>query len=70
MEPENKDIEIKAVEANEAFPPPAAFSSKAGGKAEVNLRLLTQEEFDRREAEKLPEKAESEGLRDPLRDRG
>ena len=52
MEPEK--IEIKVVdESGYEAPTPEGFApAKAGGKAEVTLRLLTQEEFDRREAEK------------------
>jgi len=66
MEPEKEDIEIKAVEESEG----GLFSARAGGEASVTIRLLTQEEFDRLEAEKQWKVTqEGEGLRDPLRDR-
>ena len=57
MEPEEKKIEIKVVDesAYEAPVPEAApegYAAVAGGKAEVTVRLLTQEEFDRLQREK------------------
>jgi hypothetical protein len=54
MEPENKDIEIRFVEegVEEGLLPETLFSCRASGEASVNMRLLTQEEFDRLEKER------------------
>jgi hypothetical protein len=46
MNEQDENIEIKPVEPSETSTP-EGYTAKAGGKAEVTLRLLTQEEFDR-----------------------
>ena len=52
MNPEDPNIEIKAVEEETVLETPSPFSASAGGSASVNLRLLTQEEFDRHNRER------------------
>ena len=51
MNEQDENIEIELVEPSET-PAPEGYAAKAGGKAEVTLRLLTQEEFDRLQREK------------------
>jgi hypothetical protein len=62
---EDKGIEIKPVDENESSAENAAsgeaYAAKAGGKAEVTLRLLTQEEFDRHEAERKAKEEKAAG---------
>ena len=53
MESEDKNIEIKVVDESQyEAPVPGGYAAQAGGKAEVTMRLLTQEEFDRHERER------------------
>jgi len=58
-DPEKKEIEITSADEQ---PPetPSNFSARAGGKAEVNVRLLTQEEFDRLQKEKAEREIKGE----------